>query len=78
MTKIIKVPLSLDRYSEFSIDQKYSAFSIDFLDITNDDCDNYEYEYLSKGYKIFSSEVSRSNLGNLKLTLIIAKIEMTF
>ncbi len=73
-----KTPLNLDEYETYSIDHKYSAYIVSFTNLTDQDCDNLEYEYVSKGFKVFHSEVSRGNQGLLNMTLIIAKLEVVF
>ena len=79
MTKISqKAPLNFEDYEKYSIDQRYSAYIVQFNDISDQECDNLEYENVSKGYKVFHSEVSRGNQGFLNMTLIIAKLEAVF
>lgn len=76
---IHKYPLDLDLYSKYSIDQSYSAFKIIIEKIEASQADDLEYEYATKGYKIFHSEMERIPKSNkFTLTLITAYITYTF
>lgn len=76
--KVDKTPLDLTLYESYGIDQSYSAIELIIKDIDVNDTDNIEYEYMSQGYKIFSSEMTQSNEGKFILKMICAKLSYTF
>ena len=76
--KANKIPLDLSRYEEFGINQGYMAFIVNFENVDEDQCDNIEADYLSKGYKVFHTEMARSKDNLFKYTVIIAKMGFTF
>ncbi len=75
---VTKKPLNLNLYSKYNIDHRYSAYEIFFDGVNENEIDDLEHEYLTKGYKLFSSELSRSSYGKFQLRLIVAKLEMIF
>jgi len=80
MTKpsVNKYPLNLDQYQTYEIAQEYTAYTIKLNDLDEDSIENYEYEYIAQGYKIFHSALERSNQGKFNLTLIVAKLEILY
>jgi hypothetical protein len=73
-----KVPLNLELYGNYQIPQTYMAFTVQFKNLNDSECENIEYEYTVSGYKIFHSEMERGNIGKFNLKLIVAKSEITF
>lgn len=73
-----KSPLSFNSYTDYGIDQNYSAFKVEILDLDLKDADDYEAQYQSQRYKIFHSDIEQIAGGKFKLTLIIAQAGHTF
>jgi hypothetical protein len=73
-----KKPLDLNLYEQYSIDQTYSAFILNFSNINQEEADNLEHEYTIQGYKIFHTEMSQLSNGSFELTMIVAKLNYTF
>ena len=79
MSNVQKIPLNLDLYDKYGIDQQYSAFKVIITDISMEQVDQLEYDYIAQGYKLFNSELERyPNKNSFILTLIIAKLSYTF
>ena len=76
--KANKIPLDLSKYIDFGIDQAYMAFVVSFKDIGANECDDIEADYLSKGYKVFHSEMTRSQGNFFNYAIIVAKAGFTF
>lgn len=72
-----RVPLDFNSYEKYQIDQRYSAFKITVAGLTQEECDDFEYNYLQQGYKLFHSEIHREQAGALRLVMILAKLEST-
>ena len=75
---INKIPLDLNFYAEYGIDQQYSAYIITIDSLGENESENLEWEYTSKGYKVFHSELKRVKDGKFQMKLIIAKLEYSF
>ncbi|MBT4791277.1 MAG: hypothetical protein HON90_06880 [Halobacteriovoraceae bacterium] len=73
-----KIPLSFDKYQEYEISQEYQAYVINLININETEAEDLEYEYLIQGYKIFHSELARSNEGKFNLKIILGKSELIF
>ena len=73
-----KSPLELTRYGDYSIDQTYSAYIYEYLNITEIDADNIESKLVSDSFKIFHSNLTRSHENMFNLKIIIAKLSYTF
>lgn len=78
MTEVNKTPLDFSQYEKYGINQKYSAFVLEFENLSESQVEDLEYEYQRQGHKIFFSEVSRSNDGQLTLKIITAQMSFTF
>ena len=78
MSNLTKTPLEFDKYQDYDIDQRYSAFVINITDIEEQQAEDFELEYTQKGYKVFNSSLERAHEGKFNLKLIIAKLEMLF
>ena len=76
--KIEKKPLPLDRYEHFNIPQDYSAIQIEFFDISMEEVDNLEFQYVAQGYKIFFTEARRSKENLFNYIIVMAKLEVIF
>ena len=77
--KYNKVPLSFDSYAIYEIPQDYLAWVVEVSDVDQNRIDDIEYELQTTGHKIFHTEATRSQAGNLfNVKIIIAKSEMTF
>lgn len=74
MKNVHKTPLNLNDYSRYEIDQEYTAYIIKFSGISEKEAEDYEYEYVLQGYKIFSSQLERSKGDQFELTLILARL----
>lgn len=73
---IKKKPLDLNLYKIFEIPQEYMAYILEFENVDESESENLEAEYFQKGYKIFHSELTRTNSGLFDLKIILAKLEM--
>ena len=73
-----KTPLKLDEYEKYGISQDYSAFVFEYLNITQIQADNIESDLESQSYKIFHSNLYRSQEGLFNLEVIIAKMPFVF
>ena len=76
--RVEKIPLDLNSYAQYEIDQAYQAFVIIIKDLGEKDAEDLEYEYMQQGYKIFGSEMLRQINGQLTLKLIVAKADYIF
>lgn len=76
--KVNKVPLDFSQYEKYEIPQEYLTYKLSFYDIDESQCEDLEFEYTSQGYKLFHSELERSNMGMFNLTLIIGKCNIVF
>lgn len=77
-SQVHKKPLNLDQYQKYEIPQEYMAFEIEFIDVTQMQCDDLEHDYHIKGYKIFHSDIQRSTGDKFIYKIIVAKSPMTF
>lgn len=74
----LKSPLDFDQYSLYEIPQDYLAYKIVFTDIEQEESDELELQYTLQGYKLFHSQMQRSQNGNFELLLIVAKCNLIF
>lgn len=77
-TEVSKVPLDFNLYEKFEIPQEYAAYKLEFSNVTEQECEDLEFDYSSKGYRVFFSEVNRAKEGLFNMILIVAKSEFTF
>lgn len=73
-----KHPLDFKEYENYGIDQKYSAFTYEYLNIDQNQADDIESDLQTQGYKIFHSNLSRVQNNLFKLEIIIAKLDFVF
>jgi hypothetical protein len=73
-----KTPLKLDEYDKYSVPQSYSAIVFEYLNITEIEADNAESDLGSQGYKIFHSNLYRSQQNLFNLEVIVAKMPFVF
>tara|TARA_Y100001936_G_scaffold252385_1_gene311806 strand:+ start:2212 stop:2445 length:234 start_codon:yes stop_codon:yes gene_type:complete len=73
-----KYPLDFELYNTYHIDHRYKAFVIEFESIDENECDNYEANYIEQGYKIFHVSMNRNSKGLFNLKLIVAQMGFTF
>lgn len=78
MKKSSKKPLNLELYQDYNIDQNYSAYEISFENLDQEEVDNIENEYVTKGYKIFHTEMASNSDGSFNYKIVLAKLEFTF
>lgn len=76
MKNVLKRPLDLEEYQHYEIDQQYTAYVIILDQITQQEAEDFEYDYLLKGHKIFSSQLERRAQKKFQLKLIIAKLPL--
>ncbi|MBD64713.1 MAG: hypothetical protein CME62_05875 [Halobacteriovoraceae bacterium] len=76
--KVDKSPLDFESYAKYEIPHEYMAFTIQFFDVSQMECDDLEYDYYRQGFKIFHTEIERSSGGLFNYKMIIAKSAMTF
>jgi hypothetical protein len=75
---LTKTPLNFDDYDKYSISQEYSAFVFEYLNITQVEADNIESDLASQGYKLFHSNLFRSQKDLFNLEVILAKMPFVF
>lgn len=73
-----KHALKLDLYDTYSISQEYSAYTYEYLNVTDTEADSLEAQLESQGYKIFHSNLTRTTSGQFKLEVIVAKMSFLF
>lgn len=78
MQTVSKEPLPLDEYDKFSIAHEYSAFVVEFKNISQEKADDIENDYQLQRYKIFHSDISINKNGSYDLKLVIASLSFTF
>jgi len=73
-----KRPLDFDKYDHYEISQKYTAFILEYLNISETEAENVEYDLMTKGNKIFHSNLVRVQNNLFNLEIIIGNLPHTF
>ena len=73
-----KHPLKFEDYDKYSINQSYTAYTYEYLNITQVQADNIESDLIANGFKIFHSNLYRSQEQLFNLEVTLAKMEYTF
>lgn len=69
-----KTPLPLDQYDQYEISQYYSAYIIEFSDVSLDRCDYIEQQLQYDGFKIFHTDTSAKG-SSYNITFIVGSSE---
>lgn len=73
-----KRPLDFTKYEDYEISQNYTAYILEYLNITESEAENIEYDLLTKGNKIFHSDLVRVQKDLFNLEIIIGTNTHTF
>ncbi len=73
-----KHPLKFENYEKYNINQGYTAYIYEYLNITQTQADDIESELITNGFKIFHSNLYRSQEQLFNLEITLAKMEFTF
>ena len=73
-----KTPLPFEKYEDYDIDHAYSAFIVEFQELSSEQADQIESDYVIQKYKIFHSELNVNSSGTYDLKIIVAQLSYTF
>lgn len=74
----VKTALDFDLYEQYHIDQRYQAYIVKLGSLNENQCDDMEARYIEQGYKVFHADMRRNPKGSFDLTLVVAKMDLTF
>jgi hypothetical protein len=69
-----QVPLPFDQYDKYQISQEYHAELFIFKNIKMERVDDIEHDIVTRGYKLYHSDMKSTGQDHFELTLVVAKL----